>query len=202
MTRPSAQHLTPDEIDRLLEGPSDPSLTQHLDGCTTCASTLREQGMVVRTLESLPVFAPSDDFADQVMFQVAVPDPFAIRSLASTRERVLHSSRARAWVLSAAALLLATMGASIVWTALNRETLASAGDWLGGQATQWFWVAIRGAFANITEQPWFGPMRQALGAPARLALLSACAMLLYAGGVLALRKLMTFPSQGAAHARA
>lgn len=201
MTRPS-WHLTPDEIDSLLHGASDPSLLQHADECAECALLVGQHRAVVRTLESLPPFSPSEDFADQVMFQVAVPDPFAMRSIATARERVLHDARTRALAASVAVVLVGAMAASIIWTSLNREVLTSAGNWLGGEATQWFWVALRGAFANVTEQPWFDAARRLLGGPIRLALVSAGATLLYAAGLVALRKLMTSPSEGAAHASA
>ncbi len=200
MTR-SRQHLTPDEIDALLFGESTPSLFQHARDCDACARAVAEQRAVIRALESLREFSPSEDFADQVMFQIAVPDPFAIRSIASAPGRLLVTARSRAVAASVGVLLVGAMAASIIWTALNREVLASAGQWIGGEATQWFWVLLRGTFANVTEQPWFDSVRQGLGAPARLAAASAVAMMLYAGGLMALRKLMSLPS-GAAHASA
>jgi hypothetical protein len=201
MTRPS-WHLTPDEMDSLLRGEAEPSLLQHSEECAECALLIGQHRSVIRTLESLPELVPSEDFADQVMFQVAVPDPFAMRSIATARQRVLHDSRARALAASVTVVLVGAMAASVIWTSFNREVLTSAGNWLGGEATQWFWVALRGAFANITEQPWFDAARQMLGAPVRLALVSAGASLLYAGGLFALRKLMTSPAEGAAHAGA
>jgi hypothetical protein len=203
MTRPR-QHLTPDDIDALLRDGADPSLLEHMIDCAECALLMGQQRAVVASLDALPHFSPSEDFADQVMFQVAVPDPFAMRSMATARRRVLETGRSRALAASVAIMLVGAMAASIIWTSLNRELLTSAGTWLGGEATQWFWVAVRGTFANVTEQPWFDAARRAFGAPVRLAAVSACIMLLYAVGLMALRRLMAFPSptEGAAHAGA
>ncbi|HET8634913.1 MAG TPA: hypothetical protein VFL88_12265 [Gemmatimonadales bacterium] len=201
MTGPR-QHLTPDEIDSLLAGEPASSRLEHLTDCAECALLLGQHRAVVSSLETLPYFDPGEEFADQVMFQVAVPDPFAMRSMATARRRVLETGRGRALAASVAVALVGMMTASIIWTSLNREVLTSAGSWLGGEATQWFWVALRGAFANVTEQPWFGTARNVLGAPVRLAAVSACIMLLYVVGLMALRRLMAFPSEGAAHAGA
>jgi hypothetical protein len=125
-----------------------------------------------------------------------------MRSMATARRRLLETGRSRAFAASVAVALVGMMTASIIWTSLNRELVSSAGSWLGGEATQWFWVALRGAFANVTEQPWFDAARSAIGAPMRLAAVSACVMLLYVVGLVALRRLMAIPSEGAAHAGA
>lgn len=201
MTGPR-QHLTPDEIDSLLKGEPTSSQLEHLTDCAECTLLLGQHRAVVSSLEALPHFDPGDEFTDQVMFQVAVPDPFAMRSMATARRRLLETGRSRALAASVAVALVGMMAASIIWTSLNREVLASAGSWLGGEATQWFWVALRGAFANVTEQPWFDTARSVIGAPMRLAAVSACVMLLYVVGLMALRRLMAFPSEGAAHAGA
>jgi hypothetical protein len=201
MTGPR-QHLTPDEIDSLLQGESTPSQLEHLNDCAECSLLLGQHRAVVASLEALPLFDPGDEFADQVMFQVAVPDPFAMRSMATARRRLLETGRSRAFAASVAVALVGMMTASIIWTWLNRELVSSAGSWLGGEATQWFWVALRGVFANVTEQPWFNTARNAIGAPMRLAAVSACVMLLYVVGLMALRRLMAIPSEGAAHAGA
>jgi hypothetical protein len=199
---PTSPHLSAEELDAVLDGTAEASLFRHAEECAGCAKLLGQHRAVIQALETLPQFAPSDEFADQVMFQVAVPDPFAMRSLATARRRMLGSTRSRALAASVAVMLVGTMAASIIWTVFNRDVLASTGHWLGGEAMQWFWVALRGTFANITEQPWFEAMRRVFGAPARIALASACAMALYGGGLYALRKLMTFPTEGTAHANA
>jgi hypothetical protein len=199
---PTSPHLSAEELDAVLDGTADTSLLRHAEDCAGCAKLLGQHRAVIQALDTLPRFAPSEDFADQVMFQVAVPDPFAMRSIATARRRVLSTARSRALAASVAVALVGTMAASIIWTALNRDVLASTGHWLGGEAMQWFWVALRGTFANVTEQPWFEAVRRLFGAPVRIALASALAMLLYGGGLYALRKLMTLPAEGAAHANA
>ncbi|MGH7703487.1 MAG: hypothetical protein ACREMO_10360, partial [Gemmatimonadales bacterium] len=56
-----------------------------------------------------------------------------------------------------------------------------------------FWVALRGGVSNLIEQPWYPDLRHLFGSPARLALLSAAASILYLSGVLALRRLLAIP---------
>ena len=62
------------------------------------------------------------------------------------------------------------------------------------------WVAVRGGFANIVEQPWLGTVQAWFASPLRLALLSLGITLIYVGGLIALRRLMALPRAGVAHA--
>ena len=202
MTRPAEFHLSPDDIDALLASDARAYAHDHLEACADCAARYAAERDVVARLATLPLVAPPADFADRVMARVTLPDPFALHSLGGSRRRLFASRRALAAAASVVLVLGAAMAASIAWSLGNRETIAAAGTWLGNEAVSWLWVGLRGAASNLMEQPWYDRARGLLGAPARIAMLSAAASLAYLGGVLVLRRLMALPRAGVAHAHA
>jgi hypothetical protein len=200
MTRPSGTHLSPDEIDSWLAGTLTQEWQQHLDRCQTCLERVRTEREIVEQIAGLPLLSPQSDFAERVMAAVAVPDPFAIRSLQATRRRLFATRKSLAIAASLALVLVGSMGASIAWSLTHQETLASIGGWLVSQAGQIAWLSVRGLASNLIEQPWYNGIRSLLDNPGRLALGSALASAVYLGGLLALRRLLALPTQQVAHA--
>ncbi|HEU4827618.1 MAG TPA: hypothetical protein VFT04_00350 [Gemmatimonadales bacterium] len=202
MTRSVNPHLSSDDFDALLEGAASQDAQAHLAACALCRDQVAADRTVVTRLESLSSFAPSADFPGQVMARVVIPDPFALHSFGSARRKVFATRRSLAAAASVAIIVVGAMAASVIWTVGNRETLAAAGSWLGGEAVSWLWIAVRGGAANLMEQPWYAAARGFLGSPTRLAILSAAVSTLYLGGLFALRRLMTLPARGGTHAHA
>jgi len=202
MNRPVETHLSPDDIDVLLTGAADAGAYPHLDGCRPCQALLAAERHLVARLESLTLEGPSPEFADIVMSRVAIPDPFAIRSLGTARRRLFATRRSMAAAAMVALVVAVSMAASVIWTLGNRETLAAAGSWIGAESVGLLWLGLRGVVANFIEQPWYGDARQLFGDPARVAAISGGIMLAYVAGLLALRKLMALPAQGVANAHA
>ncbi len=200
MTRPSGAHLSPDEIDSWLAGTLAQEWQQHLDQCQACLERVRTEREIVEQISALSLMSPETGFADRVMAAVAIPDPFAIRSLQSTRRRLFASRRSLAVAASLALLLLGSMSASIAWSLTHQDTLASIGSWILSQGSQLAWLSVRGVAANLIEQPWYDGVGSLLDYPGRLALGSALASAVYLGGMLALRRLLALPTQQAAHA--
>jgi hypothetical protein len=200
MTRPSGPHFSPDEIDAWLAGTLALEWQQHLDRCQECLEWARSARVIADQISALPLLSPRADFADRVMASVAVPDPFAIRSLQATRRRLFATRRSLAVAASVAILVLGSMAGSIAWTLANQDTLASLGGWLMTQGGQAAWLGLRGVASNIIEQPWYDALRSLADHPGRLALGSAMASLAYLGGVFALRRLLALPTQQVAHA--
>ncbi|HEU5303110.1 MAG TPA: hypothetical protein VFU40_00575 [Gemmatimonadales bacterium] len=200
MTRPSGPHFSPEEIDAWLAGTLSPEWQQHLDGCQVCLDWARAEREIVDQVSALPLMSPSTGFADRVMAAVAVPDPFAIRSLQATRRRLFATRKSLAIAASMALLLLGSMAGSIVWTLANQDTLASLGNWLLTEGVQVGWLGLRGMASNLIEQPWYHALRTLADNPVRLALGSALASFAYLGGVYALRRLLALPTQQVAHA--
>ena len=72
-------HLTPDDIERLLdgeEGASRGSMADHVAGCPACQDALADAQQLVVALESLDDLSPSTAFADRVMAEVHVFEPW------------------------------------------------------------------------------------------------------------------------------
>lgn len=202
MTQVPGPHLSPDDIDRWLDGLLDAERARHLDRCRACLELAQAEREIVEQVAALAPMSPSSAFADRVMQSVAVPDPFAIRSLAAARRRLFATRRAAAVAAGLAVLLLGSMAASIVWTLGHQDTLAAMGSWLVAQGSQAAWLAIRGVASNLIEQPWYEGAKALAADPTRLAVASALASIAYLGGVLALRRLLALPTQRVAHAGA
>jgi hypothetical protein len=201
MTRLSGPHLSPDDFEAWLSGALAPELQRHLDECQACLEQARADREIADQIAILPLMSPDEGFADRVMAAVAVPDPFAIRSLQATRRRLLATPKSLAFAASLALLLVGSMAGSIAWSLSHQQTLASLGTWLVSQGGQAVWLGVRGVASNFIEQPWYDGIRSLVDAPGRLALISALASLTYLGGVFALRRLLALPTQQVAHAR-
>ena len=200
MTQVPGPHLSPDDVDRWLDGTLAPLQASHLDACQECLELLRAEREMAEQVALLPLMAPSAGFADRVMLAVNVPDPFSVRSFGAARRRLFASRRSLAVAASVSLLLLGSMAGSIVWTLSHQDTLASIGSWLLAQGAQAAWVGLRGLATNLIEQPWYEGAKVVVGNPTRLAVASAAASLAYLGGVFALRRLLALPTQRVAHA--
>lgn len=194
-------HLSSDEVDAWLDGRLDQSRLVHLDTCFECRTLTRAERVLVRRLEAMEQFAPGAGLADRVMAQVAIPDPFALRSARRLWQRVGASRRTLAIAAALVAVVGLSMAGSVAWSLSHSETLAAWGSWLSAQAGSWFWVGLRGLVSNLLEHPWYDTVKQVVGTPSRLAIVSAINMVLYIGGVLLLKRLLALPSQRVAHAR-
>jgi hypothetical protein len=133
------------------------------------------------------------------MASVTVPDPFALRSLQTIRQRIFATRKSIAIAASLALVLLGSMAGSVAWTMANPDALASAGNWVLAQGTQAGWIALRGLASNFIEQPWYENARALAGQPGRLAIALGGATLAYLSGVFALRRLLALPAQQVAH---
>lgn len=200
MTQVPGPHLSPDDIDRWLDGILPAGPAGHLESCQTCLELVRAEREIAELVSALPLMAPSAGFADRVMQSVQVPDPFAIRSLGAARRRLFATRRSLAVAASLAILLVGSMAGSIVWTMSHQETLAGIGAWLLAQGGDAAWLALRGIATNLIEQPWYAAAKGVVSQPGRLAIASAVASLAYLGGLLALRRLLALPTQQVAHA--
>jgi hypothetical protein len=202
MTHGAGSHLSSDELQTWLDGELPSDLVAHLAGCPECQERALAEQEIVEQLSALPLMSPAPGFADRVMHAVVLPDPFAIRSLATVRRRLFASRRSLAVAASLAILLVGSMAGSIVWSLAHQDTLAAWGSWLAAQAGQTVWLAIRGVASNFIEQPWYQGARALADNPIRLAVASGLATLVYLIGVLALRRLLALPTERVAHASA
>jgi hypothetical protein len=198
MTRPSGAHLSFDEMDACLTGVPASELQRHLDQCQTCMEQVRADREIAEQIAGLPLMGPGEGFSERVMAAVIIPDPFAIRSMQATRRRLVAMPKA----LAAGVLLflIGSMASSVVWSLTHQATLASIGSWFISQGGQAIWLSVQGLASNFIEQPWYSGIKALIENPGRLALYSGLASLAYLGGLVALRRLLTVPTQQVAHA--
>jgi hypothetical protein len=107
---------------------------------------------VLAELAALPSYAPAPHFADRVVSRVQRP--------ASALGRVLAPSVPASWTRRAlAASLFLGIGASVVWTLLNRTLLLSWLNLAAAETGRTIWLGVRVAATNLTSQPWYAPLR-------------------------------------------
>ena len=128
------RHLLPDEIDQLLDGEAGfgvAPLVAHVDSCDRCRAQLAEAREVVNALEHLPHFAPAQRFADRVMAQVQVFEPWHVTALDTVKQWVPSSRPARAFGLAAASVLALVISVTVVWMAVRLDAFLFFADLAG-----------------------------------------------------------------------
>lgn len=142
---------------------------------------------ILGALAALPAYAPRGEFADRVMARVQRPAPAVVRLF-------------RPRTLALAATVVVGLGASIVWSLLNRDLLLSWIDTSVAETGRMVWLGVRVVATNVTAQPWYAPLREFASSPGRLAVLGSGLAVAYGASILALRRLLTPPSRPVPHA--
>ena len=180
------KHLTADDLDAFHSASLSISARQHLDECPECRALTLQDSALVQALERLPSFEPTAGFTERVMAQVR---PVPVLARVSRRP-----------TLALAASVAIILGASVVWSLLNRAALLA---WLNHSAAgigQALWTGLRVAATNLTEQPWFASLRQFAASSGRVLLLGGGLLVGYGAAVFALRRLLAPPSRPVPHA--
>ena len=118
------KHLRPDEFDLLLdsgEGFGVAPLRAHVRSCASCAVELERASQVLSMLDSLPDFSPRAGFAERVMSEVQVFEPWHAAAMGTVRKFVpaTHSGRVAAGV--GAALSAGVLTAAATWTVARAD---------------------------------------------------------------------------------
>ena len=175
------KHFTADDLDAFHSASLSAESRQHLEECAECRSLALSDRALLDALARLPSFEPSAGFADRVMARVQI-QPAAARAFPWTR-------------LALAASLLLGLGASVMWSVFNRGVLLG---WLNNSAAaigRGLWLGVRVLATNLTEQPWFGTVSQALSSSGRVALIGGVLLVGYGVAIFALRRLLVPPSR-------
>lgn len=117
------RHLRSDEIELLLDGEEGfgvAPLRAHVRHCTLCESELSKAQELMTMLDTLPDFAPSPQFADKLMSQVQVFEPWHAAALHTAQQFVPATKPAR---------IAASIGAVI-----SAGVLTAAGTWAVARA--------------------------------------------------------------------
>jgi len=197
MERSALHHLTPDEIDLVLEGTYPEVVRAHVKDCPDCASLLAGERLVVRWLGALPLHVPAAGFEDRVMARVQVATPRS--ALTTLRRRALASRTSRALAAGAVASVLGSLAASVIWSLGHREVLASLGMTALRSVAELGWVVVHGLATALVEQPWYGTARALVDSPTRLATVAGGLAMAWAAGMLLMRRLIAIPAGSVAH---
>jgi hypothetical protein len=92
--------------------------------------------------------------------------------------------------------MLATSGA---WAWYYQTTLAAMGQRVITQVSLWLWEIAQMLVAMLVQQPEFGVISKLMANPLQIAILLVSGSLLYLGGLLALRWLLTTPTSQVAY---
>ena len=118
------RHLRPDEIELLLDGEEGfgvAPLRAHVRQCAACDAELERARELMVALDALPDFVPSSAFADRVMSQVQVFEPWHAAALSSVRRFVPATRPARIAAGVGAALSAGVLTASATWAVARAD---------------------------------------------------------------------------------
>lgn len=131
------RHLLPNEIDLLLDGEVGfgvAPLRAHVDECEDCQARLARSRKVVDALEDLQHFAPRPLFADRVMAQVQVVEPWHVAALETARRFVPRSAPMRGLMTATASAVALALTSGTVWLALHADLAAYSFNLAAGRA--------------------------------------------------------------------
>lgn len=156
-----SRHLLPDELDLLLDGETGfgvQQLTGHLRDCVECRTELAALRAFVLDIEELPELAPSVGFADRVLAEVHIFEPWHVAARTSIAGWMPTSPLAR---VAAGLTLTATASAvtaAAAWGWANRDATL----YMGGLVTE---RAREGLFASVAAAAHglVGPLGTELG---------------------------------------
>lgn len=112
------RHLLPDEIDLLVDGDVGfgvAPLRAHVRQCAECRARIDEALEVVNALEEMPHLAPSSLFADRVMSQVQVFQPWHVAARDTVSRFVPRSLPARIAAGAIGAVAASVLGIVSLW---------------------------------------------------------------------------------------
>ena len=180
------RHLLPDELDLLLDGETGfgvQQLTAHLRDCARCREELDALRVFVMDIETLPEIAPAGGFADRVMHEVHLFEPWHVAIRTSVEEWMPSSPIAR--IAAGAALTGAAtlVTGAAAWGWAHRDATL----FVGGMVTE---RARQGLFASLSAgaHGLVGPLGETFGTGLPLVGVAGATLLAGAGlGFLGLR---------------
>ncbi len=180
------RHLLPDELDLLLDGETGfgvQQLTAHLRDCVQCREELDALRLFVSDVEMLPEIAPRAGFADRVMHEVHVFEPWHVAIRTSVEGWVPSSPVARIAAGTALTSAATLVTGAAAWGWAHRD----ATIFVGGMVTE---RAREGLFASLSSvaQGLVGPLGATFGSGLPLVGVAGATLLAGAGlGFLGLR---------------
>jgi len=148
----SNRHLLPNEIDLLLDGDAGFGLTPlraHVRQCARCRAEVEAAQEVFALLGELPHFAPAPGFADRVMTQVQVFEPWHV-TLRDTVLGLVPRSRPMRVLAGAGALVTALVVSALSVALLGRlDAVLFGWQLVAGRARDAMLGWVGGAAASV-----------------------------------------------------
>lgn len=177
------RHLLPQELDLLVDGDAGfgvAPLRTHVETCADCRSRLEALQAVAAELDGLPHFAPRHGFADRVMAQVQVIEPWHVALGNQARALVPQSTSMRVLAAAGAGLAATTISGSALWLAFRADLLAWSYGVTLERGTKGLWAALAATARELVT---------AQADAAALALGAAALAVTTVGAVLAFRRI-------------
>ena len=121
------RHLLPNEIDLLVDGDVGfgvAPLRSHVRQCAECRAKVDDALVVVNALEEIPHIAPSSLFADRVMSQVQVFQPWHVAARDSVSRLIPRSLPARIAAGFVGAVAASVLGVVSLWIGTRLDVLS------------------------------------------------------------------------------
>ena len=143
------RHLLPNEFDLLLDGEVGfgvAPLEAHVAGCPACSAQLADARIVVDALERLPRFAPSPRFANAVMANVQVVEPWHVALVEAAGRLVPRSTPLRVVMAATACVFASAISGGAIWLVFRADAAVYAFNLVASRARG---VLVEGVAAVI-----------------------------------------------------
>lgn len=154
------RHLLPDEIDLLVDAESGlesgfgvAPLRAHVRECARCRAELEREEALAEALDLMPHFAPSVGFADRVMADVQVFEPWHV-ALADTARRLVPASTPLRVLAGAGTLAMGALLTTVtLWILARADVLAFTTDAAAAELRGALWDGLREFVATLAGAP-------------------------------------------------
>ena len=192
------RHLLPNEIDLLVDGDVGfgvAPLRAHVRQCPECQAKVDEARVIVDALEELPHFAPSSVFADRVMQQVHIFEPWHVAARNSALRLVPRSTPARIAAAAMGVAATTVLAVASLWIAMRLDLLTM----FSGTAVQRGREIVASAIEGLVGAAFGAAALSVVHAMGAVGLILATVLLAVAaiGAVMGVRRLATASSRRA-----
>lgn len=164
------RHLLPQELDLLVDGDAGfgvAPLRAHVEACPDCRAQLDTLRAVAAEIDALPHFTPRHGFADRVMTQVQVIEPWHVALGNQARALLPESTALRVIVAAGAGLAATTISGSAVWVLIKTDLLGLGYGVAIERGSQGLWSGMASSVRElVSAQPDAGSLAVAAAAVA------------------------------------
>lgn len=144
------RHLLPEEIDLLIDGEAGfgvAPLRAHVRSCAECQAEVETARLIAGELDLLPHFSPPPLFADRVMQQVQVFEPWHVAARDAVGRLVPQSTPARVLAAAGGLTFATVFSLAAVWVLTRVDLLAL----VSGMALERSQQTAQGALASFAR---------------------------------------------------